>query len=556
MVNPLLYNNAIPEELDTNGYDSDEFYGLDVADISPSQTDDDFRYLNNIDRLQVLESPIENWTSCLISKCGEMVEFNLDSSRKDAWKTLQDEVSHIRQGLPQLLCTHSDPNGDDTTSTLTDISLENLVDLAFGEKNEISTLVCKELMLDRVTFAKFMGNLCLQMSYKETPSSLYDEDSELASSTLIDMSSYMEIWKKIATKKKVCLNDFVGSSRRDKCLWESMETAANKFLRSISIAKRKDDIVIALDDDKIWVESSGANGEDDFGLRKVTHVKDNRKGIIAHTAVSSTTNIPLCFMFERKGDTAVSCFTRIFGQMFPPNSSSDLPDLNGITNHSDRGYTIASTVFDFLLPAGAEFTNTVKRIMPFPYIWGMKTSTTEQREKLDEKGAPTLYVKEITKHGRLVTCAAFRTGTNNISAVVTSTVHGHQWEGICLNPRQRIIYENDQLHGLDSLLFQLLAGSSLVEIYKDEMNRILDDLKNQQIDVLTLEQGTADWHKGRQFSLTSSQSDDSFRMAFIIHKEDDDWCSIAEYLYGEAYYESKSLVFNYVFVAFLFLKCN
>ena len=66
MVNPLLYGNAIPEELDTNGYDSDEFYGLDVADISPSQTDDDFRYLNDIDRLQVSESPIENWTSCLI----------------------------------------------------------------------------------------------------------------------------------------------------------------------------------------------------------------------------------------------------------------------------------------------------------------------------------------------------------------------------------------------------------------------------------------------------------------------------------------------------------
>ena len=192
MVNPLLYGNAIPEELDTNGYDSDEFYGLDVADISPSQTDDDFRYLNDIDRLQVSESPIENWTSCLISECGEMVEFNLDNSRKDAWKTLQDEVSHIRQGLPQLLHTNP-PHGDDTTSSSTDISLESLVDLAFGEKNEISTLVCKELMLNRVTFAKFMGNLCLQMSYKETPSSLYDEDSELESSTLIDMSSYMEI---------------------------------------------------------------------------------------------------------------------------------------------------------------------------------------------------------------------------------------------------------------------------------------------------------------------------------------------------------------------------
>ena len=44
-----------------------------------------------------------------------------------------------------------------------------------------------------------------------------------------------------------------------------MEKAANKFLRSVSIARRKDDIVIALDDDKIWVESSRSNAEDDFG---------------------------------------------------------------------------------------------------------------------------------------------------------------------------------------------------------------------------------------------------------------------------------------------------
>ena len=42
------------------------------------------------------------------------------------------------------------------------------------------------------------------------------------------------------------------------------------------------------------------------------------------------------------------------------------------------------------------------------------------------------------------------------------------------------------------------------------MIEALQDLRDEKIDVLTLEQGTADWHRGRQFSLTSSQSDGSF----------------------------------------------
>ena len=135
-------------------------------------------------------------------------------------------------------------------------------------------------------------------------------------------------------------------------------------------------------------------------------------------------------------------------------------------------------------------------------------------------------------------------------------VHGHQWEGFCLNQKQRIAYEVDPFHGLDKLLFQKLAGvDELIDKYKDEMDTILIDLKEEKINVLTLEQGTADWHKGRQFSLTSSQSDASFRKAFIIHQQDDDWCIIAEYMNGETYHEGKSVTISFSF--FLnFQQCN
>ena len=161
-------------------------------------------------------------------------------------------------------------------------------------------------------FKRFFGTLCLQMSYKETPSSMFDNYSELKSSVLMDKEAYMQVWNKIAISKRISLRNYVGNSRRDECLWEKMEKVVNTFLRKLSIVGRTDHISNALDDDKIWVESTGRNAVDDFGLRRVTHVKDNRKRIISHTAVTTTTNIPLGFIFERKGWTAVDCFMNLF----------------------------------------------------------------------------------------------------------------------------------------------------------------------------------------------------------------------------------------------------
>ena len=176
--------------------------------------------------------------------------------------------------------------------------------------------------------------------------------------------------------------------------------------------------------------------------------------------------------------------------------------------------------------------------MPFPFVWGMKISGTDPRENLDEKGAPALFVKETRRGGRLVTCSAFRTGTRNISAVLSTSIHGHQWEGICLSSKQREMYEVDPVNGLNGFLFQRLASlPSLLNLHWVEIEDQLEELVEEKIDVITLEQGTADWHRGRQFSMTSSQSSRAFRMALIIYQNDNDWCSVAQYLYGEKYHE-------------------
>ena len=109
-----------------------------------------------------------------------------------------------------------------------------------------------------------------------------------------------------------------------------------------------------------------------------------------------------------------------------------------------------------------------------------------------------------------------------------------------MNPLQAVEYQKDPHHGLDDLLFEMLASADgQLEEHRIEISDLFFELKSEVVDVLTLEQGTADWHKGRQFSLSSSQTDGAFRKAFIIYQERESWRTIARYLFGENYYRGE-----------------
>ena len=526
----------------------DDFFGRTVIDFPPIQVDDELMYLPDLDRNNIAISQehidsstlFPNWRDCLISDPNERAIFVLDSAKKEGWKAFKEEVMYIRSGLPSLIHTRDENDASP-------VSLKEILILIFGPNSDFATSFCNELAIDQVTFFNFLGTLALQMSYKESPSSLHDEYSLIKDHLLIkDGAKYIGIWKKIANLKKAISSnsgDYIGNSRRPMCLWEIFEAAANKTMRKIAIAGRTDDIFMAFDDNKIWVESSGENTSDDFKLRRVTHVRDNRKEIVSHTAISVTTTLPLGFMFEKKGDKAVDCFKKVYSNLFPSSStasSNNLPDLIGVSSYTDQGYTIWDTIKNFLLASGADFTNTVKRIMPFPYLWGMKKSDRDPRTLLEEKGAPTLFIKELVESDQLMSCMAFRTGTNNVSAVLTKKIHGHQWEGICLKVKDRIAYEQDPKHGLDKLKFKVLAkDSSMMEEFQDEIETEIDELKTEKIDYLTVEQGTSCWHRGRQFSLTSSQASIPFGAALIVYQNNDDWCDVAKYLHGRDYHQRK-----------------
>ena len=109
----------------------------------------------------------------------------------------------------------------------------------------------------------------------------------------MSQQDYLNVWKKIANYHRQQKNNYFGQGRREGTLWEKLEMVLNDTCVSISITNRRGHIPIALDDDKIWLSQTGRNKEDSFNLNYTTHVRDNRKGLIAHTAVSSGANVPL-----------------------------------------------------------------------------------------------------------------------------------------------------------------------------------------------------------------------------------------------------------------------
>ena len=129
--------------------------------------------------------------------------------------------------------------------------------------------------------------------------------------------------------------------------------------------------------------------EDNAGLNYTTHVRDNRKGIIAHTAVSTGVNIPLGVIAERKGDSSYICFKRLMNFLFGSNTGDeyDIADMTDVDIASDRGYMTTKLAFEFLLAGGANIIGTVKRAPCWPFTFDQHLKEHDKRSCIDTKGS-------------------------------------------------------------------------------------------------------------------------------------------------------------------------
>ena len=244
------------------------------------------------------------------------------------------------------------------------------------------------------------------------------------------------------------------TTRREEPLWETLERFVNEVLRSISISGRDGRVPVALDDDKIWMDISNARSSDLFNLKYTTHVKPNRKGIVAHTAVSTCLNIPLGIVFEKTKDSTLQCFKRCLNFLFSSNGETD---LRNVSIHSDRGYMIPNLVFEFLIASGAEVVGTVKRMAQcWPFTYDQVLKESDGRTLVDGKGAATLYLKWCKAGFKYVFASAFRNGSGKVATAISTMHTQHHWEGVALKPSELVKYKDDN-SSLTSKFFSRLA---------------------------------------------------------------------------------------------------
>ena len=399
----------------------------------------------------------------------------MDSSKSLQWDLAKRELDHVRCSLRRLSGLTED----------SEISEETIIMLCLGPESKTGRFLCDELGLGRRQYLQFMSTLFIQAAYGVSVTQLYHGRlSLLKEKTLMEMDDYVEIWKTISSKRSIPDTE-VSTNRREKPLWECMEYIVNDFLTSISITGRRGKISVALDDDKIWMNLKNSSRDDLFNLKYTTHVKDNRKGIIAHTAVSSGANIPLGISFERSQDSTERCFWRLLDRMFGQDGTTN---LRNVYIHSDRGYMLPSLVFKYLLQVGADVLGTVKRGAGWPFTFDQKLKPNDRRTLVNKKGASTLFLKWCPAGVKSVFASAFRNGSDRVATAISTIHNQHHWEAIVLHPAELRDYSED-FNSLRKKFFQFVHLPGLIEEEDEDASDVMEDLQTRVIEPQTLRQG-------------------------------------------------------------------
>lgn len=464
----------------STGYIEDMFNSIDydfLEEIESHELDD--CYLSGEELKSLLAPSSEKWNDA--SSRSFPTLFTIDQSKVTQWELAKKEIDHVRDTVKGLL-------GMEATG---EVSMDDIVMYTLGPSSMIGSFLRSELEMDEEEYLRFFITIMIQGAHRISCEELFFTDGCLKDFCPMDQKEYNNIWKKISSKRKLPPN-VICTCRCDAPLWQTLETKLNDLFKKLSIANHKGKISMSLDDDKIWFGSTTSQFTDLFNLKFTTHVKANRKGIVAHTAVTTGVMIPLAIAFERAGDTCLECMKRILGGLFGYMSS--FPDLRNVHIHSDRGYMYPDMVFEFLLKQGAEVLGTCKRMAQcWPFTYNQKMKENDKRTWIDVKGAPTLFLKYCKAGAKYVFASAFRNGTQSVATAISSMHKTHEWEGVAMNPAEYIAYQNDS-SALRNKFFSRVPMDGLYDQSADNDEReVIQEFLDAKIVPYTIRQGTLIW---------------------------------------------------------------
>ena len=463
--------------------------GLDLPDLPLLSTvlDDNFTeemddcLLSPDERNEYLSPPLQKWIDIFCSS--QPTSIKLDESKDIQWKIAKEEFCHVRKTVLSLLKVTS-TNGIE----------EKLVRYFLGSDSTVGKILQDKLEISKEEYLQFLYIICVQSGHALSGSQLFDKHSLLKEHLPMTREEYNEIWKRMSEKKKLPKTSMT-TGRRQRCIWQILEEAVNSILRDLSVTGKDGRISLALDDDKINAQFSKSASEDLFGLKYATHTRANRKGLIAHTAVSSGLGIPLGIVFERSKDSTTDCFKRLLDFLFESDGGTD---LRNVSVHSDRGYLVPSIVFEYILNFGGDVVGTLKRSAGcWPFNFGhKKPAASDKRTMIDESGAPTLFLKMVkigkkASYRKKVIASAFRNGTSNVVTAISSLHQGHEWEGVLFDNSEAILkkYNEDNTSLVDKCLERRSELHGIDENSCPEETNVINNLLQDKVVPFTLRQG-------------------------------------------------------------------
>jgi len=363
------------------------------------------------------------------------------------------------------------------------------VDLIFGQKSNIGRLLEEKLEVVSEKLLKIIGTFSLAAAYNLSKTQLFCKNSFVNREALPDEDTYTEFWKKAAMYGCKELGN-KAPVRDMKPLWLDVQHALNDTLRRLFIEGFEKDMRITTDDDKMHFQLSSK--ADTQGLKTTQHVRDNRKGFVAHTACYTASGLPIGIEWERENDDSTAAATErlIRAQLAPTSGQTGPPSLPRTEFAMDRGYCLPSLLYDFFLPSGADIMGTVKRSPMFPFTYDQKLSRNDTWQLVDTKGFIVIFLKKLKLKEKQMTGIAYLDGKGGVTLGLTTTESARHWDLVPLISAQTC--ENSQWFAS--------IRSEKIEHYNHHFNGL-------EVIPLTFKQNTPEWFLLQTFSFTSSTLD-------------------------------------------------
>jgi len=439
------------------------------------------------------------------------------------WNQYKTELQHIK--------------GELTASFGPGFTVEDIWSIFFGRDELIYKVFHESFNWSYESFLKFHVTFYTGCMYHMSTTKLFDPRFGLVNNEMMELGEYKEAWYEIATFEDLGCP-----------FWPQLEKAFNDIARRLFVVNFPSDKqrVTTFDDDK--VHFSCRNSEVvKYCLKLLRHTRDNIDGLVCHVAGFSALGVITQICWHRDSDTTETAMERLITSMLSPmrTPGQGLPRLPRDTFELDRGYWSKHTLIDLILPSCATVLGTIKRLHIVPFCYDTKLKMHDRREDVPSRGHKDLRIKHLTTANNVkLSCAAFRSGTGQVSLAISSEYHDLKWDFVLKNPAHRATWFNELEKDTSSPTDDIdddnsTASSTTTTNLTHNETRYLDcfpkwsggtvtDPSHRHallglrgmVDALTYEPDNAEWFILRSYAFTSSTVDLAIQYQFEASRRD------------------------------------